>query len=149
MKHWKPILLITRGPGKQSLVYLTVQRTATGFWFIHVRSLNPRSVLPSITVRVELFKADLEDSSPMHVYERRPITNKTSHDESVAAGTISSLNDAKVWMMKDEEKFFSYKVWVTVDPNIERVIYATRTCCKGEVICAHRASAILRFSNSL
>ena len=106
-------------------------------------------MLPAIAVRVELFKAGLEDSSPMHVYERRPMTNKTSHDESVAAGTLSSLSDPEVWMMKAEEKFFSYKVWVTVDPNIERVICATRTCCEGEHMCAHRASAILRFSNPL
>ena len=49
--HWKPILLVSRTV-VQYLLYLTIQRSATGCWYIHVRSFSPESLLKRITVKL-------------------------------------------------------------------------------------------------
>jgi len=114
--HWKPVLLVSRTV-VQYLLYLTIQRSATGVWFIHVRSFSPESLLQRITVRLELFKSGEENSSQKYIYEGGANSNKLSNDEAMAAGKFLILNDAQLKLLKTEQTIFEYKVSVSIDPH--------------------------------
>ena len=114
--HWKPVLLVSRTV-VQYLLYLTIQRSATGYWYIHVRSFSPESLLQRITVRLELFKSGEESSSQKYIYEGGANSNKLSNDEALAAGKFLVLTDAQLKLLKTEQTIFEYKVSVSIDPH--------------------------------
>ena len=114
--HWKPVLLVSRTV-VQYLLYLTIQRSATGLWYIHVRSFSPESLLQRITVRLELFKSGEENSSQKYIYEGGANSNKLSNDEALAAGKFLVLTDAQLKLLKTEQTIFEYKVSVSIDPH--------------------------------
>ena len=114
--HWKPVLLVSRTV-VQYLLYLTIQRSATGYWYIHVRSFSPESLLQRITVRLELFKSGEENSSQKYIYEGGANSNKLSNDEAMAAGKYLVLTDAQLKLLKTEQTIFEYKVSVLIEPH--------------------------------
>merc|ERR1712154_519145 len=94
-----------------------IQRSATGYWNIHVRSFSPESLLQRITVKLELFKSGEENSSQKYIYEGGANSNKLSNDEAMAAGKYLVLTDAQLKLLKTEQTIFEYKVSVLIDPH--------------------------------
>ena len=114
--HWKPVLLVSRTV-VQYLLYLTIQRTAGGLWYIHVRTFSPESLLQRVTVKLELYKSGEENSGQKHTYEGGVNSNKLSNEEAMASGKFLVLADAQMKLLKTEQAIFEYKVSVTIDPH--------------------------------
>jgi len=114
--HWKPVLLVSRTV-VQYLLYLTIQRSAAGLWYIHVRTFSPESLLHRITVKLELFKSGEENPGHKYIYEGGANSNKLSNEEAMATGKFLILTDAQMKLLKTEQTIFEYKVSVSIDPH--------------------------------
>ncbi len=68
--HWKPVMMVNRAV-VQYLLYMTIQRTKDGEWYLQVRTFSPDSMIDRIKVRLEVFKSN-----------RKPITAAAAAEKS-------------------------------------------------------------------
>lgn len=109
--HWKPILLISPTMAEY-LLYLTVQRSSRGLWYLMVRSCHPEFLLARLKVKLEVFKSE-EEEDQKHTYEGGVISNKLSEEGIVATGHFLMLRDTQVKRLITKDNIFQYKVTMT------------------------------------
>ena len=109
--HWRPTLLISP-TWAEYLIYLTVQRTSRGLWYLMVRSIHSDFMLKRLRVSLEVYKSE-EEKAQRHTYEGPVISSKLSDEEIVATGNFMMLRDTQVKQFIAKETIFRYKITVT------------------------------------
>ena len=113
--HWKPILLVNNRVFHY-LIYLTVQRSSVGLWYIHIRSFYPQSKLQRIKVRLDVFNPGgvANAIQRRHVYEGAVISNTLSEHEALDSGEFLLMTDSQVKLLRTPDKIFEYTIKVTI-----------------------------------
>jgi hypothetical protein len=120
--HWKPVMLVSRTI-VQYLLYMTIQRSGSGEWYLQVRTFSPDSLLSKIKVKLEVFRtegaaaAQPGKQSTTFSYEGSVVSSKLSNEEAVATGKFLMLADPQMKCLKTEDTIFEYRVNVMVDHN--------------------------------
>ena len=108
--HWKPILLA----GKKHVrkwIYLSVHRSAGGFWFIMMRSLNPEIELQNITIQLEVYKKQQYEKQRF-IYVGAVNSHKRSSQEIFNSGKLLLLTDTHIKLLRTEESIFEYDITI-------------------------------------
>ena len=117
--HWKPVLLVSRAIVKY-LIYITIQRDATGLWYIQFRTFSPEVVLQRIRVKLQVYRSESTKNEQMFSYEGPVISNTLSNSEMLQEGKYLLLTDAQLKLLRTEETIFEYSVEVMVKPRLNK-----------------------------
>ena len=121
--YWKPIILVSRGVVNY-LVYITVQRTPTGIWYIIPRSFASPANLRRLTIKLQLFKypeAHARGASTSqqleYIYIGRVTSSNLSNEEVLVSSDYLRLTDRQLSLLKTTETIFNYKAAIYLVPK--------------------------------
>ena len=113
--NWKPVLLVSRAIVKY-LIYITIQRDATGLWYIQFRTFSPEIVLQRIRVKLQVYRSEATKKDHMLGYEGPVISNTLSNSDMLSEGKYLLLTDSQLKLLRTEDTIFEYNVEVMVKP---------------------------------
>ena len=113
--YWKPIILVSRGVVNY-LVYITVQRTPTGIWYIIPRSFASPANLRRLTIKLQLFKYPTSQQLE-YIYIGRVTSSNLSNEEVLVSSDYLRLTDRQLSMLKTTEAIFHYKAAIYLTPK--------------------------------
>ena len=114
---WKPVCLVSRDK-VQYLVYLTIQRTPAGIWYIIPKSFASPDTLRRLVIKLQLFKGSSTPQSLEYIYIGKLTASHLSHVDALATRDYLRLTDAQVSLLKSADKIFSYKAAIFCGPEV-------------------------------
>ena len=119
--HWKPVMMVSEAVVKY-LIYMTIQRKASGLWYIQFRSFSSSSVIPRFTVKLQVYKSEATKDEQKFSYEGAVISSNVSDKEMLEEGKYLLLTDAQLKLLKTESTIFEYDVEVIVKRRVSKPI---------------------------
>ena len=114
---WKPVCLVSRDK-VQYLVYLTIQRTPAGIWYIIPKSFASPDDLRRLVIKLQLFKQNSTPQSLEYIYIGQVAPSHLSHEEALGRKDYLRLTDAQVSLLRSTDKIFSYKAAIYCGPKL-------------------------------
>ena len=114
--HWKPVVMVSEAVVKY-LIYMTIQRKASGLWYIQFRSFSSSAVLPRFKVKLQVFKSEATRDEQKFSYEGGVISSNLSDQEMLEQGKYLLLTDTQLKLLRTESTLFEYNVEVNVKPR--------------------------------
>ena len=114
---WKPVCLVSRDK-VQYLVYLTIQRTPAGIWYIIPKSFASPDDLRRLVIKLQLFKQNSNPQSLEYIYIGQVTPSHLSHEHALARKDYLRLTDAQVSLLRSTDKIFSYKAAIFCGPKM-------------------------------
>ena len=114
---WKPVCLVSRDK-VQYLVYLTIQRTPAGIWYIIPKSFASPDDLRRLVIKLQLFKQNSHPQSLEYIYIGQVTPSHLSHEDALARKDYLRLTDAQVSLLRSTDKIFSYKAAIYCGPKL-------------------------------
>ena len=114
--HWKPVMMVSEAVVKY-LIYMTIQRKASGLWYIQFRSFSSSAVLPRFKVKLHVYKSEATKDEQKFSYEGGVISSNLSEQEMLEEGKYLLLTDTQLKLLRTESTIFEYDVEVNVKPR--------------------------------
>jgi hypothetical protein len=136
--HWKPIMLVSRAV-VQYLLYLTIQRSPAGDWYLQIRSFSPDSVIDRIRVEMSVFNTgraaslialnntsktessnsnenikNINGSIHKYTYEGGVVSHTLMNEDVIAAGKFLILKDAQMKLIRTDNAIFEYSIKIYI-----------------------------------
>jgi hypothetical protein len=112
--HWKPVMLVSKTL-VQYLLYIMIQRSGTGNWYLHLRSFSPDSMLDKIKAKLTIFKSGPVPDSSSFSFMGGVVSNKLTNTEMLKTGKYLFLDDHQMKTLRTMDTIFEYMVEVTVE----------------------------------